>query len=461
MSRKNRFLATTLLAALPLIGACDSQSLQPPEAVDGIFVRYMSIGNSITAGFQSGGITEALQRQSYPVLLATQMGLTVDAEGAEFNAPLMNAPGCPPPYTNIFTQERVMDLPDEACYLRQATPEYLNNVAVPGAAVIDALTNLGAESNANALTTLFLGGRTQLEVAAGLQPTFVTVWTGNNDALGAITATADAGDDSYITEPATFASRYNSMMDSLDAIGTIEGGALIGVVQVGLAPYLTQGRAWAAFEVGFDAQVHQQLDAAFQDLTGGSSLPFTANIFDVNANCATGFQVIPGTSDTAWASIPFHLGGTVLSSASARAADPAVIDSIFSVALGDPAATLPVPDSLDCTSEAAVSVGEMVDLIVAVASYNATIQEAANDRGWVYLDPNELLGQLAADTSAIRPFPAFPGTAAESVTLNSPFGTALSLDGIHPSASSHVAVANALIAAINAEYGTNIPLVDQ
>lgn len=44
------------------------------------------------------------------------------------------------------------------------------------------------------------------------------------------------------------------------------------------------------------------------------------------------------------------------------------------------------------------------------------------------------------------------------MSQNTPFGFALSRDGIHPSTSTHEAVAAALVQAINAKYGTSIPL---
>ena len=434
LSRFNKILATTLLAALPVIGACDADSNEvwAPNAVDAMFARYVSIGNSITAGYQSGGLTATMQMQSYAALLATQMGLTVGAAGAEFNVPLMNDPGCAPPITNIFTQERVMGLTAGDCYLRQATPEFLHNVAVPGSAIIDPLTNMDADSDPNPLTTLFLGGRTQLEATAEVAPTFVTVWMGSGDVLPGILTAGNAGDPSLITDPATFATRYASMMDALDAMGTIEGGALIGAINVVFAPYLTQGRAWWAFETSFDA------------------LTAPLNVFNVNANCLA-FQALTAT-DTAWASVPFHHGAPLLATASAMA------DSV-QAGLLNPATMVPV--ELDCSVADVVTVPELVNLITTATAYNTAIEAEADERGWVYLDANALLLQVAAaDANAFRPFPAFPGTAAPDVTLNSPFGTAVSLDGFHPSTSAHVIVANALIAAINAEYGTSIPAVN-
>ncbi len=100
----NRIARTAILVAVPLVAACDDESLMPPTPVDAMFARYVAIGNSVTAGFQSLGINDSTQLQSYVVLLAQQLGLEV---GREFNVPLLNPPGCPAPLTNIFTQERV------------------------------------------------------------------------------------------------------------------------------------------------------------------------------------------------------------------------------------------------------------------------------------------------------------------------------------------------------------------
>jgi lysophospholipase L1-like esterase len=425
-----RLIGTAALAAMPLVSACDKDSLTPPTADVGgaMFARYVAIGNSVTAGFQSGGINESTQLDSYAVLLAEALGLDI---GTEFNVPLLNNPGCPPPFTNIFTQTRQLGLGSADCFVRKPPiTAYLNNVAVPGAAVIDAFTNLDPASGPNPLTTVFLGGRTQLDVAEEMQPTFVTVWIGNNDALGAILEVGNAGDPALVTGTDTFTSRYTQMMDRLDAIGTIEGGVLIGVVQVGLAPYLTQGRAWLAFEQTFD----------------GLTAPL--NALDVNINCLAN-QVLTAT-DTAWVSVPFHMGGPLLSLANAR------IDSVQGGLLA-PQDLQTV--TMDCSVQDAVTISEMVNLFASITAFNATIEAAADERGWIYVDPNLLLAQLAADPtmSQIRPFPAFDPDDPQHETA--PFGTALSLDGFHPSSSSHVLVANALIQTINAAYDLNVPPV--
>ncbi len=114
-----------------------------------------------------------------------------------------------------------------------------------------------------------------------------------------------------------------------------------------------------------------------------------------------------------------------------------------------------VPTTLDCSVPEVITAGESLSLFSTVAQYNAAIEAEAMRRGWIYVDPNAVLRASASDPAAIRPFPAFdPADPQHDVA---PFGTALSRDGLHPSGSTHVAVANALILLINTAFERNIP----
>jgi hypothetical protein len=422
-----RYLLRAVMVALPVLAACDNERLNSPDPVDHLFDRYVAIGNSITSGFQSGGINDSTQLRSYAVLLAAAME-------TQFNVPLLNGPGCPAPYTHIFAQTRLDGAGASDCALRVSpAPTVLNNVAIPGANVLETFDYFDGSlvpSETDVYRTVLLGGRTELEAARATQPTFVTVWLGNNDALGAVLDGSNPGNPAMVTAPATFAAELAAALDTLDSFGTIQGGVLIGAVQVGSAPYLTQGRVWKGFEAQFDA------------------LTTPLNALDVNNNCLA-FMALTAT-DTAWVSVPFPVGGPKLSEANAK------VDSVQS---GTLAPQNLVPVVLDCSVDAdVVSVAEMANLASAVAQYNAAIEQAATDHDWVYLDPNDLLAQLVADPTAIRSFPAFPGLPGitPQVSANEPFGWALSLDGIHPSSRAHVLVAGALIAAINARYGVTL-----
>jgi lysophospholipase L1-like esterase len=416
MTHRRTLLASALSLAL-LAAACHQDdlftSLPPAYAGGAMFTRYVSFGNSITAGFQSGGLNDSLQRAAYPVLLAQAMRTTFYYPSINY-VPTLDLYGCPSPISFIFSNPptRLGSPTTPLCSLRSANiPPYLNNVAFPGADVLELLnTNYAPPqpppSATDAYKLFLLGGRTELQRAREVSPTFVTVWIGNNDVLSAILDTGDAGQAADITPPATFATRFDALMDSIDSFGSVQGGVLLGVVQVTGAPYVSQGRAYAA------------ASAAIPTMT-------------VLPNCLA-FQPLSAT-DTAFVYVPFHYGAPIVAQAAAG-----------------------VSDTLDCSNSHVISVAEAVNMISTVAQYNGTIQQAATARGWLFLDPNTLLRTLAATPGAILPFPAFPP---DLNATAAPFGTAISRDGIHPSTATQKLIAQALQGAINAFYQSAIPAV--
>src|SRR5882762_6489191 len=126
MTHRRNLVAAGVSIVL-LTAACHQDELfspLPPLYTGGaLFKRYVAMGNSITAGIQSGGINDSTQKQSYAVLVAAAMG------GDPFYYPSLNAPGCPPPFTNIFTGARLggVGVTGSTCLLRNANiPPYLN-----------------------------------------------------------------------------------------------------------------------------------------------------------------------------------------------------------------------------------------------------------------------------------------------------------------------------------------------
>ena len=387
-----RGLYLLVIAALTLT-ACDDDSLVSPDPpADDLFTNYVALGNSITAGFQSGGINVETQRDSYALLLA-------EAMGTPFNIPALRMPGCPPPFVNILTGERLNGAQDDDCALRSTpAPRNLNNVAVPQAAVLDALSNLDPASNANALTTFILGGRTQVERAAEVNPTFASVWLGNNDVLGA--AISGVVTEDNVTSPEVFQQRYRAVLDELEAAGA-QGGVLIGVADVTQVPHLSPGVAY------FGAQ--QQ-----------GALPET---FEVDGSCAP--AEFGGVGEQTL--VPFGYGfGELLAAAQA----------------GEEV-------TLNCAEDQRVlSAEELVALGTAVASYNAIIAEEANARGWAFYSPNPTFEELRADDQ----IPFFPDVQNPAEL----FGPIFSLDGVHPSSAAHELVAAEVAEAIDATYGTSL-----
>jgi len=334
--------------------------------------------------------------------------------------PLMSRPGCPPPFTNIYLQTRVPPAVPNNCALRRTQavpPPYINNVAVPGAEVLDGITNFGPGTNANGLTTFFLGGYTQTQMMMKVDPTFVTVWLGNNDVLGAATSLTNAGDSTKITDTLTFASEYRAVLDSIGRTGT-RGGVLIGVANVTLVPYFSKGSKFFNVKAGTDS-------IAGPD---SASRRFPAN-FLVTPSCA------PPHGDSVL--VPFPSGAAVLAFARANPS---------------------IPVGVNCDSIVHVQPAELVKLTTTVAAYNRVISAEAAARGYAYFDPNTLFTALPAGS-----IPSFPNvistTAPFPASVATPFGAFFSLDGVHPSATSHKLVANALIGFINTQYGSHLPAI--
>ena len=413
MIRTNRFSAAAL-GLLLAAAACQNDEVNRPFAstpVDALFDRYVSMGNSITAGFQSGGINDSTQVQSYTVLLARAMH-------TPFFPPLLSRPGCPPPYTNVFTGARVTPAgyPTStagSCYLRTipaVPPPFISNTAVPGAKVLSVYQNLDTAAHSNSLTQFFLGGLTQVQAMARAQPTFVSLWIGNNDVLGAATA-ANAGDSTQITPVATFQTEYSTVLSAIDS-ATPQGAVLIGVANVTAIPYFTAGATYWAIK---------------NHLAPPDSFP---TLFTVSANCAPIATGIPGARGDSTL-VPFPYGAALLGAASAGA-----------------------PRNLDCDDSVAAVVvpSELVKLVTAVTAYNSYISGQATAHGWAYLDPNATLDSLRTVPASVRPFPLLGAPCSAN-----PFGTAFSCDAVHPSAATHRLIAQKLRLAINAAYTTAIP----
>ena len=75
-SLSKRFVSAAVLGLILAASACQNDTLNRPFTnvpVDRLFERYVAMGNSITAGFQSAGINDSTQSRSYAVLLAQSM----------------------------------------------------------------------------------------------------------------------------------------------------------------------------------------------------------------------------------------------------------------------------------------------------------------------------------------------------------------------------------------------------
>jgi hypothetical protein len=405
---KTQRLAASLVLTLALAGCHADDSLNSPPVSDPMFQRYVSMGNSLTSGFQSAGINDSTQQRSYAVLLAHAMGTS-------FVYPSLAGLGCPPPWTNNVTGVRVGgDTSSTHCDLRNVSPLVINNTAVPGARAEELLSNFGIPvSTSNALTTFFLGGRTQIETMQAQQPTFVSAWIGNNDVLGSLTDDANPGDPALITPGPVFDAQVDSIATAIAA--THANAILIGVADVSAIPYSSK------------ASLYFCLSAA---VAGGCGVPAALPPnFHVAANCAPG--ALGGLGDTTL--VPWPVGVTL----------------VLRAAQG-------VNDTLNCTiDQEVVTPAELAGLHAAVTAFNAKLSGVAAANGWAFIDLNPTLLAARADPSAVSPFPIIP---ANPLTTPVTFGSLFTLDGVHASAAAHRVIADSVASAINAHYGTTLPV---
>ena len=410
MHRPTSLIGTAALGLLLGVLACQDDTLLRPSTltpIDPMFDRYVSMGNSITAGFQSGGINDSTQVLAYGNLMAKQMR-------TPYFQPLLNRPGCPPPIVNVFLRTVVGPPLNPAlpCALRKqqpVPPPFLNDVAVPGAGVEDIMSNISPSSNT--LTTILLGGLSQTAAMQRANPTFVSVWIGNNNVLGPATDTANAGNPAELFDSASFAAAYDSILDAIDNTPAAGKGILLGVNDVVTIPYFSYGSTYFGVKA----------------IPG--ALPTN---FIVSPDCVP--QSFGGVGDTTL--VPFRYGFGLIAAAKA--------DSTTIV-------------TLDCLNDHNITPDELANLHRIVAAYNKHIAAQATSRGFAFIDPNPLILALKADTAQFAVFPH--ANQADPKFTTAPFGSAFSRDGVHPSTASHKLIANYLIQTINAKYGTHLAAI--
>jgi hypothetical protein len=410
-----KLTSLTLAAGALFLGAChEDETLADPPApppgstVNALFDRPVFMGNSITAGFQSAGINDSTQSRSYARTLATAMGTPYFYRS-------LRGFGCVAPFTNNKTQARVGGASASACAgAKTDLIPWMSNTAIPGARAIEVTNNNATPVSAsNALTQIILQFSTQAARMQEAQPTFVSLWIGNNDVLGALTNSANPGQPLAVTPQGSFDAAYDAAATAIDG-STATGAMLVGVVDVSNIPYASSGTVLWCLKTGV--------------CPGVPAAPFPPT-FTVNNNCA------PGTA------VPGSKGDSILVPWSKYLPRIAA------------ASVTPFPaTTIDCSVDAdVITPAEYAGLRNAVVGYNAKIQAVAAANGWAYWNPNTALDSLRA----LGQIPPFPNIA----TPNVDFGPWISLDGVHPSTAAHTLIARYMRNVINTQYGTAIPAI--
>jgi lysophospholipase L1-like esterase len=284
---------------------------------------------------------------------------------------------------------------------------------VPGASSYDPTAVAGTPFS-NALTTFILGGKTQVQRALDASPTFVSIGIVGNDYLSFAVQDGRTAALAGITPVATFSANYDKTIAQLLAGAPNVKGIIIGNVLPTNVPIMFAA-SWmsnAAFKAGFDAQAGTTTSLDPSCLSTGSGANSLINTFLAH-------QIRAGAHPPIVACVPGGESGAL----------PAPIGDILIL---DPS--------------------EQTTINTIVSGYNTYLQTKANSIGFAYYDPNTILTTLKAAGTLILAKPNY-------ASATQPFGTGMSLDGVHPAATVHRELANALIAVINAKYGTTLGLV--
>jgi hypothetical protein len=187
-----------------------------------VLSKIVAIGNSLTAGFQSSGLCECMQPQSYPNLIARQIG-----KAAEFEQPIIDAPGIGSTpgkgHLELVNGKIVapdLTVPPETMLLNKLLPRPYDNLGVPGAMLRDVLNATDAATSVSKTNSYFnlvlrnpnFGNMTQLQQAITLNPTLILLWIGNNDVLG---SALNGGNPALITPQADFQAQFTTLLTGL------------------------------------------------------------------------------------------------------------------------------------------------------------------------------------------------------------------------------------------------------
>jgi len=412
MSRR-RGISLTGLALLAVVGGCSTDSsvtglasLASPSFNQsegrGVFQRYVAIGTSVSMGWQSDGVLDSTQRTSWPAQLAARGGRTLEQ-------PYIASPGCRSPLRaplalglRLSGESTFAPLATLSCSpLRADVNLPVANVAISGALTSDALLTTPETSGEPASGGLYHRVleplHTQVSTMVERNPKLVSVELGGADVLGAISGTVAA-----MVPVGLWQQAYDRVLDTVQA--TTKMAMLAGLV--------ADARNFPAFRTGNELWVDR--------------FAFLGVNIAVSSDC---------NGSPNWLFLPFKLT-PVLAAAQQAAA----------LHLG--------PVSLSCAAggpfdqDATLTPTEMGLVNAQIQAMNVHIQAEAQKRGFAYFT----LGALYDLPGLKAPF-----SLVALLQSPTPFGTLISLDGVHPTAAGSKILADAAAHALNVTYDLGIP----
>jgi lysophospholipase L1-like esterase len=445
-----KILILIIVTGITLFFACEPDQPAAPQlnlTLNQLALsKIVMVGNSLTAGFQSSGMMEDFQVNSYPYLLFQQVSLLTGF--TEFEQPIVGDPGIGAPagmtpmsleYDNgnaTITQD-YLPLPPEDLLKNPYLERPYDNLGVPGADLNDLLNTTLREDNPwfqMILRNPTFGNTTQLQQVVMLNPTMVLLWAGSNDVLG---AALDGGDLDQITPQDEF---RNTLTQILTQLRSDFGTKPIIMANV---PYVT------------DIPYINTLDPVF---VGGVPMVFDDNLQPIDFGGGAGLY-LPLITDE------LNVEHITLVGLGAYLQGLGIPDSTYMVdnlgmgpgqakqieegmtAAGLIPTGLPLYGTMTLTSSEASAIKSAVD------GFNATFSTLGNTFAVPVVNANAALTLLNAS--------GIDGATGKFVMVD-PATTAFSLDGVHANDAGNAIVANEFIKVINVflELDTPIPEVD-
>lgn len=472
------------------------------------FSTFVSIGNSLTAGFSDNSLFAKGQVVSFPNLLAQRMSL---AGGGDFTQPLTSddvgglllngAPISGPRLIfNPVTQGLQPASGTPSTDIANVIPGPYNNMGVPGAKSFHLLANgygdimnFPAAANPYFIRMASNPNASMLEDAMDLSPSFFSLWIGNNDVLGYATSGGDGSNP--ITDVGTFTFAMNTLVSTLTSGGA--EGILANIPNVTDAPFFTTV-PFAPLDPtdpdfasqiptlnGIFGQLNQvyaflgepERSIVFSQTAASAVVIKDETLADLSVQIAGVLGASPtfpafvqslGLPAAAAPLVANLLGTAYGQSRQANESDLLILPSSsvigevnqpffdFLVSQGIPA-TLAGQFAVEGITYAlddnwVVLPSELMEIQTATATFNSIINGLAEDNDLALFDVNTFFNGVATNGFIVNDF--------YTMTADFVTGGTFSLDGIHPSPRGYAVVTNQMIAAINAKYGSNLPEVN-
>lgn len=460
------------------------------------FTTYVALGNSLTSGYRDGALYTDGQLESYPAIIASQMQ---KAGGGEFVQPLVSdnnggllAGGYqvqePKLYIKEFTNgqpiiERVAKKPTTEA--GQRLKGKFNNMGVPGAKSFHLALNGFGSTNflnmafgaiINPYFTRFASSDTTsiLEDALAQNPTFYSLWIGNNDVLGFATSggvgkdrTGNVNTNSYssndISDPQVVADSIEKILKAMKDKGA--KGVIANIPDVTSIPLFTTIPYNAVPLTEAQAkEMNVLLSKAKAILTAlgqGDRIVLAKAgqnpllIKDKTLTDLSG-QIISALQNNGFSLAQATIIGKVFGQARHTTTGDYVLLTTKSVIGTSPKNAIPNFDKYGITypleDEHILTKSEVALINTAIAAYNTKIKALAETYGLAFVDTNAKMVELSKNSGI-----SYNGV---NYTIHFATGGTFSLDGVHLTGKGAAIIANEFIKAINTKYKSTLPQVN-